>query len=127
MPKKILVVDDNPTMIVMLESLLLNKGYEVITEQTGESAIESACTLLPDLVILDVALPDIDGWEVSRRLKADAITSRIPILVLTGKMTANEHEVESFEAGADDYVLKPFDTDVLLARIASCIKRGDKK
>jgi len=127
MKKKILVIDDNPVILKMIEAILENRNYVATTITTGEAGIKEVESSPPDLIILDVVLPDMDGWEVCKVLKRNDNTKNIPIIMLTGKKTGIEHEIKSFDFGADDYLIKPFNTGVLLARIAARLGDGRKE
>ena len=103
---KILVVDDEPDAVELVEFNLKNAGFEVITAGDGAEAIKKARTALPDLVVLDLMIPEVDGLEVCKLLRRDAATSGIPILMLTAK-AAEIDRVLGLELGADDYVTSP--------------------
>ncbi len=112
----ILIVDDNPTNLQVLGKLLTEKGYDLSIAQSGQEALSFVNTNQPDLVLLDIMMPEMDGYEVCRRLKRDAATRHIPIIFLTAKIDADE-VIKGFELGAADYVTKPFNAAELLARI----------
>ncbi len=116
---RILVVDDEPQILRVLRINFLARQYEVITAETGTDALDRASNDHPDLVILDLGLPDLDGVEVIRRLRA---WTRIPIIVLSGRVDSHD-KVDALDAGADDYVTKPFSVDELLARIRVVTRR----
>jgi putative two-component system response regulator len=121
MPSKqpsVLVVDDEPGMRSFLVRLLTKHGYEVSTAADGPTALAAAAEQPPDVVLLDVNLPGIGGFEVCRRLRADVATRLLPIVLVTG-MDAREQRVEGLEAGADDFLSKPVETAELLARVKS--------
>lgn len=105
--KKILVVDDEPDLLRLLEFLLRNEGYEVVCAQDGTSALEMAKTQKPDIILLDVVLPDMDGREVCRRLRSSPDTSATPIWMLSAR-TQEPDIKQSLQAGADKHVAKPF-------------------
>ncbi|MFH1416318.1 MAG: response regulator [Elusimicrobiota bacterium] len=125
--EKILVIDDSRTLLAMVEAVLKGNGYEVVTALTGEEGVDKAKQGKFDLVLSDMNLPGIDGWEVCRRLKRNKSTLYVPIIMLTGVMTDTEHEIKAFGVGADDYVTKPCDMDVLVARINVAINRTSFK
>lgn len=102
--KKILVVEDNPVNREMLRRCMLRAGYSVILAEDGEQGCQMAQRELPDLIIMDIALPTMDGLEATRVLKADARTEDIPIIVLTAYA---ENRQQAFDAGCDDYAVKP--------------------
>src|ERR687886_834404 len=108
------VVEDDPAMRAHLCRLLTKAGYRVVEAADGSTALAQLQTDAPDLVLLDILLPDIDGYEVARRIRAEPALARLPILMVTGLGTEAE-AVEGFAAGADDYVRKPFANDELLA------------
>jgi two-component system, OmpR family, KDP operon response regulator KdpE len=116
---KILVVDDEPQILRVLRINLVARQYEVVTAATGAAALDSAKTDHPDLIILDLGLPDLDGVEVIRRLRA---WTQVPIIVLSGRVDSRD-KVHALDAGADDYVTKPFSVDELLARIRVVTRR----
>jgi two-component system, OmpR family, alkaline phosphatase synthesis response regulator PhoP len=118
---KILLIEDEAALVRTLSDLLTRRGYEVRTAATGEAGLDSASAQNPDLIILDVMLPGIDGFEVCRRLRRAGV--RIPILMLTARGETFD-KVMGFEGGADDYVTKPYDPAELLARIAALIRRA---
>jgi two-component system phosphate regulon response regulator PhoB len=120
---KILVVDDEEDIRELVELNLTPEGYEVLACDTGERALEIAQSKLPNLIILDLMLPGIDGLEVCKKLKADSRTKSIPILMLTAK--AEEFDIViGLELGAEDYVTKPFSGKVLVARVRRILRRA---
>jgi len=117
MPKeKILIVDDEEDVLELVQYNLDKNGYRIETATTGEKALTKARTKLPDLIILDLMLPDIDGLDVCKKLKSDTKTQNIPIIMLTAKGEEADI-VTGLELGADDYVTKPFSPKVLVARV----------
>jgi len=122
--KKILVIDDLPENVFMLQDRLEHEGYEVITAYDGKSGIEKAKGELPDLILLDVMMPDITGIEVCKTLVADKETSGIPIILVTAKSGAGDTK-EGLEAGAFDYIKKPINRIELVARVKSALKLSD--
>lgn len=114
----VLVVDDVPDNIALLNDALDEAGYTVLVATSGEAALALAARALPDIVLLDAVMPGLDGFEVARRLKADADTAPIPIVFMTG-LTETEHVVAAFGAGGTDYVTKPIRPREVLARIAA--------
>jgi DNA-binding response OmpR family regulator len=122
--KKILVVDDLPENVFMVQGLLEREGYEVITAYDGKSGLEKAVNEIPDLVLLDVMMPDMNGIEVCRKLVNDKKTSQIPIILVTAKSGAEDIK-EGLGAGAFDYVKKPFNRVELLARVNSAVKLSE--
>lgn len=122
MNEKILFVDDDPDIVRLVKETLLDEGFDFVSAEDGKGGIREAKTSHPDLIILDMQLPDIDGFEVCRRLKADKQCKDIPIIMLTGKFKKTSDKVDGLEGGADDYVLKPFEIDELLARIRAVLR-----
>lgn len=116
----VLVVDDEPQIVRALRINLSVRGYEVITAGTGAAALRAAAEKHPDVVVLDLGLPDMDGIEVLAGLRG---WSSAPVLVLSAR-TDSADKVEALDAGADDYVTKPFGMDELLARLRAAIRRG---
>jgi len=126
----ILLVDDEEDIVELLELNLLREGYKVLTCGTGEQALEIAHSKLPNLMILDLMLPGIDGLEVCKRLRSDPKTERLPIIILSAKGEEADI-VTGLELGADDYVTKPFSGKVLVARVRRVLRKtvitGDEK
>jgi len=116
---RILVVDDEPNILATMAPLLRSRGYEVFTAMSGQAALESVERDAPDLVILDLGLPDLDGVVVCSHIRE---TRNTPILVLSARGAEND-KVRALDAGADDYVTKPFGTGELLARIRVALRR----
>ncbi len=114
--KKILVVDDEPDVASLLTLLLKSQGYNVIAAGDGQEALELARDQSPDLILLDIMLPRLDGYKVARMLKFDENFSHIPIIMLTAKIQEKDKET-GLEMGANAYVTKPFDTEELLKKI----------
>lgn len=119
---KILIVEDDLDVAEMLNAYFRVQGYEVFTVNWGEDGVRAAQTVLPDLLILDIRLPDIDGYEVARRVRSDRRTNEIPIIFLTEKRERIDR-LQGFEVGADDYITKPFDVQELRLRVRNALKR----
>lgn len=119
---KILIVEDDLDVAEMLNAYFRVQGYEVFTVNWGEDGVRAAQTILPDLMILDIRLPDIDGYEVARRVRTDRRTNEIPIIFLTEKRERVDR-LQGFEVGADDYITKPFDVQELRLRVRNALKR----
>jgi diguanylate cyclase (GGDEF)-like protein len=117
---RILMAEDEPHLREVLRYQLEHDGYEVIEAVDGQQALERANECLPDLVLLDVMMPHLDGYEVCRRLRSSFVTRHIPIIMLTAKTTANDKEV-GLEGGANDYVTKPWQSRELLLRIRNVL------
>ena len=118
-PARVLVVEDDEDIAQVLMRSLRMEGYEVRASADGEAALRDAAAFMPDLVILDLGLPQIDGVDVARELRDDG---DVPILILTAR-DAVESRVEGLDAGADDYLVKPFDRQELLARLRALLRR----
>ncbi len=121
MAAKILIVDDEPNIVGTLAPLLRSRGYDVSQATTGHAALEAVDREPPDLVVLDLGLPDIDGVEVCRRLRERRQT---PIVILSAR-GAEGDKVRALDMGADDYVTKPFGAEELLARVRAALRRVD--
>lgn len=124
MARSILVVDDEAILLETIAYNLEQAGYRVVTAADGLSALEAARNETPDLVILDIMLPGMDGFEVCRELRRDQATATTPILILTAKGDEID-KVVGLELGADDYVTKPFGRRELLARVRALLRRAD--
>jgi len=120
---KILVVDDEPEAVELVEFNLKGAGYEVTTASDGAEALNKARRIQPNLVILDVMMPEIDGMEVCKLMRRDPATSGIPIIMLTAKASEVDR-VLGLELGADDYVVKPFSPRELVLRVKKLLDRG---
>jgi DNA-binding response OmpR family regulator len=120
---KILVVDDEPDAVELVEFNLKAHGYEVVTAADGAEALHKARQGLPDLILLDLMLPEVDGLDVCKLLRRDQATSGIPIIMLTAK-AAEIDRVLGLELGADDYVTKPFSPRELVLRVKNMLRRG---
>lgn len=124
MARKILVVDDEAVLVETIAYNLEQAGYQVITAADGTSALEAARRESPDLIILDIMLPEMDGLEVCRELRRESTTATTPILMLTARGDEID-KVVGLEVGADDYVTKPFGRRELLARVRALLRRAD--
>ncbi|HUS16090.1 MAG TPA: response regulator [Chloroflexia bacterium] len=113
---KILVVDDEPTIVELIEESLRMDGFETTRAYSGEEALEALGKDPPDLVLLDLMLPGMDGYEVCRQMQKDVRLSQIPVIMLTAK-SAVADKVAGYQKGADDYITKPFDAEELLVRV----------
>src|SRR5205085_11547115 len=122
--RKILLVDDEPVLVETIAYNLEQAGYQVTTAADGASALEAARRETPDLVILDIMLPEMDGLEVCRQLRRENNTTTTPIMMLTAKGDEID-KVVGLEVGADDYVTKPFGRRELLARVRALLRRSD--
>jgi DNA-binding response OmpR family regulator len=122
---KILVIEDDLDVAEMLNAYFQVQGYEVFTVNWGEDGVRAAQTAHPDLVILDIRLPDIDGYEVAGRLRSDRRTQDIPIIFLSEKRERSDR-LRGLELGADDYITKPFDVQELRLRVRNALQRVDQ-
>ena len=120
---KILLVEDNEMNRDMLSRRLIRRGYEVLLALDGASGVEMAQSHSPDLVLMDMSLPVLDGWEATRRLKADAATRQIPVIALTAHAMSSDHD-KALEAGCDDYDTKPVELPRLLGKIEALLGGG---
>lgn len=123
MPETILVVDDDPDIARFVEVNLRSAGYDVAVASDGEEALQRAGEMRPDLVLLDVMMPRIDGFEVAQRLRRNPQTANTSIIMLTAKALSTD-KVLGLTAGADDYIIKPFDPIELLARVKGTLRRA---
>ena len=121
MTARILVVDDVEPNVRLLEAKLTLEYYEVLTAMDGQTAIEIASAERPDIILLDVMMPGMDGFETCRRLKADPVTRHIPVVLVTA-LDGREDKIRGLEAGADDFVTKPIDDVILFARVKSLVR-----
>ncbi len=117
MAKKVLVVDDSPTDLQMLSSLLKKQGYEVLTAVDGEDALDKAAAALPPLVVLDIILPKKNGFQVCRQLKTTAETRDIKVILVSSK-NQDSDKFWGMKQGADDYIAKPYQDADLIAAVA---------
>ena len=122
--KKVLVVDDEKDLLDLITYNLQRNGYDVVAAQSGNDAVNMAVKEEPDLILLDLMLPGLDGTEVARRLKSDSRTSHVPLIMLTAKGEETD-VVVGLTLGADDYITKPFSMKILLARIAVVLRRAE--
>ncbi|MGB9612910.1 MAG: response regulator transcription factor [Candidatus Margulisiibacteriota bacterium] len=120
--KKILVVDDELDVTNLISLLLKSQGYKVIVATEGRQALDLARREIPDLIILDIMLPGLDGYKIARMLKFDENYSHIPIIMLTAKVQEKDKQI-GLETGADEYLTKPFDTGFLLAKVKEILER----
>ncbi len=123
MKQKILIVDDEPDVLDLVKTNLTNAGFFVATADDGEEALKKANSLIPDLILLDLMLPQVDGLEVCKILRRSDATRDIPIIMLTAKASEIDR-VLGLELGADDYVTKPFSPRELVLRVKALLRRG---
>jgi CheY-like chemotaxis protein len=120
---RILIVEDNEMNRDMLSRRLERRGYEVILAMDGRLGLAVARTESPDLILMDMSLPEIDGWEVARRLKSDDTTRSIPVIALTAHAMTSDRQ-KALEAGCDDYDTKPVEFERLLTKIQTMLRNG---
>jgi len=123
---RILVVDDEIYIVHILDFSLGMEGYEVLTALDGEQALEKARAEKPDLIVLDIMMPKLDGYETCKRLKADPDTKDVPVILLSAKGRNVDQKV-GFEVGADDYITKPFSPRKLVERINAILGHGSSQ
>lgn len=123
MKPKVLVVDDEPDAVELIEFNLKAAGFDVVTAADGQEALKKAQSTLPQLILLDLMLPEVDGFEVCKQLRKNPNTANIPIIMLTAK-AAEIDRVLGLELGADDYVTKPFSPRELVLRVKNLLKRN---
>lgn len=122
--QRILIIDDQPESLELFSLLIRTflTDVEILTETEGAAGLALAKQKQPDLLILDVKMPGMDGFEVCRRLKADPETKDIPVLMVSGVLTSTRHKVTGFTLGADGYLCKPFEPQEFIAQISSCFE-----
>jgi DNA-binding response OmpR family regulator len=122
MTRKILLVDDEPAQLRIEEQVLIGRGYEVMKAGSGQEAVRVFFERKPDLVLLDVMMPEIDGWQTCRLIRE---ASDVPIIMLTGKRFSEDDVVRGLECGADEYLAKPVGNRELLARVKAVLRRAE--
>jgi len=122
MANKILIVDDDPAFIRLVDKILAEKGYEVLKAMNGQEALRLVFDHKPALVLLDVVMPGMDGWQICHRIRD---LSDVPIIMLTGNQMAEEDIVRGLDHGADDYILKPVGNRELVARVRAILRRAE--
>ena len=123
MPEKILIIDDDVETLRLVGMMLQKQGFEILAASNGLQGIETAHDVHPDLIVLDVMMPDMDGFEVTKRIRSQAETLTIPILMFTAKNQVDD-KVIGFEAGVDDYLTKPIHPAELVAHVKSLLARS---
>ncbi len=123
MSRRILIADDELSVRQLLELVFLDEGYEVSTVQNGDELVRTAQKIVPDLLLIDLMMPTMDGYEAIRQLRNDTRTAHLPMIIITAKSTPNDIVV-GFETGADDYICKPFNISELLARVKGHLRRA---
>jgi len=122
---RVAVIEDNQINIDLIRYQLNVEGFEVFIEKTGEKGLKMIKNQKPDLILLDVGLPDIDGFELCKNLRSDKMTKDYPIIMLTAR-TEDSDRIEALKLGADDYITKPYNAEELILRIRNLLKRTDK-
>ncbi|MBN1487629.1 MAG: response regulator [Anaerolineae bacterium] len=117
----VLIVDDNPVALEILQDLLQSEGYNLFLARNGPEALAKAAQLLPDLIILDVMMPEMTGFEVCRRLRADPVLAEAPVIMITA-LDDRDSRIEGLQAGADDFISKPYNHAELLARVRTVVR-----
>ncbi len=120
----VLVVDDEPNIVLSLEFLMQQAGFEVITANDGETALQRVAEQRPDLILLDISLPGLSGFEVLEQLRAQPVHARLPIIMLTAHGREVERE-KGLALGADDYITKPFSTRLLVEKVQALLTGGN--
>jgi len=123
MNQRILVVDDDKQIVRLVRSYLEQAGYQVLTAYDGATALRTIRSERPDLVVLDLMLPDSDGWEITRLVRGDASLTNLPIIMLTARVDDTD-KIVGLELGADDYISKPFNPREVVARVRAVLRRG---
>ena len=122
---RVAVIEDNQINIDLIRYQLKVEGFEVFIEKTGEKGLKMIKNQKPDLILLDVGLPDIDGFELCKNLRSDKMTKDYPIIMLTARAEDSDR-IEALKLGADDYITKPYNAEELILRIRNLLKRTDK-
>ncbi len=123
--KRLLLIDDDPNLILLVQDYLVFKGYEVITAENGREALEVLDKEIPDMIICDVMMPEMDGYALVEHIRQDARTSWIPVLFLSAKGQSQDR-VKGLSTGADVYMVKPFEPDELVAQVESSLKQANR-
>jgi two-component system cell cycle response regulator DivK len=122
---KVLYIEDNPDNMVLVQRVLMIEGYEVIEAKNGRDGLAMAAEILPDIVITDINLPDIDGYEITHTLKTTDRTAHIPVIAMTANVMKKDRENVA-QAGCDGFISKPIDIDELPMQIENFLKKGKK-
>ena len=122
MSQRVLVVDDDKSIVKVLTAYLEQSGYQVLTAEDGETALHALRRERPDLVILDLMMPNLDGWEVTSIVRADKSLAATPIIMLTARVEDTD-KIVGLELGADDYITKPFNAREVVARVNALLRR----
>jgi len=124
--KKILVVDDEKDVLSLVRRVLIRGGFEVITASDGKEGLAKVYSEAPDLMILDINMPVMDGWEVCRKIRGDPLYKHLPIIMLTVKRTKKD-QLKGLDLGGDEYITKPFSPTELIARVKTVLQRASSK
>ena len=124
--KRILLVEDDPAIANLIVILLEREGYEVITSPTAETGLELAASRCPDLILMDIALPGMDGLEATRMLKTSETTRRVPVVALTAQARKEDAE-KAAQAGCDGFIAKPVSTHAFVAQVADHLRRASSR
>lgn len=122
--RKVLIIEDDPIMGKVMQRIFVSEHYSVTLAATATSGMEACLKELPDLVLLDVVLPDGNGIDVCRRMKETPQLKHIPVIIVSGEAMSVDNKISGLEAGAEDYILKPFLQEDLIERAAGILKRG---
>lgn len=122
MRRKLLIIDDDEQIHLLVSRFLKRKSWEYYGASTGAEGLEKSSSLRPDIVLLDIELPDVEGWEVCRRLKSDPTLNAMPVLMVSGHRLSPDDKVAGIKAGADDFLSKPFNLTELLLRMDAILK-----
>ena len=125
MLKRLLVVDDEPNLLRAVEAVLRGEGFEIMTARSGREALVAVAGSLPDLIVSDVRMPGMDGFQLAQKLRASTHSALVPIVFLTAK-DETEDRIEGFESGVDVYLTKPFEPDELVAVIKNILRRVER-
>jgi two-component system, OmpR family, response regulator VicR len=126
MKRRLLYIEDEQEMIELVKLILARRGFEVIGAIGGKEGLEAVRTLLPDLVLLDLMMPDMDGWDVYQQMKADVATQKIPVIVVTAKAQSIDKVLGLHIAKVDDYISKPFSPNELVESVEKILSRHEQ-
>jgi DNA-binding response OmpR family regulator len=122
MKRKLLMIEDDEQLRLVVSRYLRRKDWEFHEAADGAEGLAKAAQLQPEIILLDIQLPDLEGWEVCRKLKADAATANIPVVMVSGNLNTAEDKARGLEVGADDFLAKPFDLTELVLRMDGILK-----
>jgi two-component system response regulator VicR len=126
MKQRLLYIEDEQEMIELVKLILARRGFEVIGALGGREGLDAVRRLLPDMVLLDLMMPDMDGWDVYQQMKADAATQKIPVIVVTAKAQSIDKVLGLHIAKVDDYISKPFSPDELVESVEKVLARHEQ-